>query len=217
MKGLLIKDIKVMNAQRTFFIVIIVLAICAALAMDDGSFIVGYLSFVIPMFVLSTISYDEFDNGNTFLFTLPISRTTYVIEKYCFAILLGIASLALAVVLSLGIEFIQGVPNPIETLISVPFLFSVMAILLSVLIPVQIKFGGEKSRIIIFAVGGVALAIGYGVVRLLSFLGVDVEKIVNTISNLHIGVLIAGAIVLALFFLLLSIKISISILQKKEF
>ena len=33
---------------------------------------------------MSSISYDEFDNGNAFLFSLPITRKDYVLEKYIF-------------------------------------------------------------------------------------------------------------------------------------
>ncbi len=217
MKGLLIKDIKLMGVQRNFFITIIVMAIVIAYSMNNTSFIMGYLSLVIPMFVLSTISYDEFDNGNAFLFSLPISRKEYVTEKYCFGMLLGLASLVLSVILAFAMEFIQGTPDFAKVLLSVPFVFSAMAVFLSVLLPLQIKFGGEKSRFAILAIGGIALTIGYGIVKLLSFLGIDVEKAASAVSELHVGILIAGAVILTLSFVLLSIKISTAILQKKEF
>ena len=45
------------------------------------SFPIGFLGFVGALFSLSSISYDEFDNGNAFLFSLPITRKDYVLDK----------------------------------------------------------------------------------------------------------------------------------------
>lgn len=217
MKGLLIKDFMLMKVQRNFFFVIIIMAVVMAFSMDNISFISGYMSFIIPLFVLSTISYDEFDNGSAFLFSLPVSRKGYVIEKYCFGVLLGSASLVLSIILSLCMASVKGISNFSDILLSAPFIFLAMTFLLSIFIPVQIKFGSEKSRFVIIAVSGAIAALGYVAIKLLTFLKVDVEKLVNTVTNLNIGVLLFGAAVLTLCVVLLSIKISVSILQKKEF
>ena len=91
MKGLLIKDFKLLKVQKNSFLLIL----CIAIGMEiftnstSSSFIIGYLSFVATLFTLSSISYDEFDNGNAFLFSLPITRKSYVIEKYGFGMIMG--------------------------------------------------------------------------------------------------------------------------------
>ena len=82
MKGLLIKDFKLLKVQKNFFLLIL----CITIGMEiftnsaSSSFIIGFLSFVATLFTLSSISYDEFDNGNAFLFSLPITRKSYVTE-----------------------------------------------------------------------------------------------------------------------------------------
>lgn len=217
MKGLLIKDFKLLKMQRLFFIVVIVMAVCLAVSTDNTYFLVGYLSFVMPMFVLSTISYDEFDNGRAFLFTLPVSRKEYVIEKYCFGMLLEIASLVLAMAVLLFIKAAANLPDLSEILISVPFIFAAMVILLSFFIPMQLKFGAEKSRIAIIAVGGIIAALGYGITKISGSSGVDIAALANNLSSLNIGSVLAGIIVFAFCAMLLSIKISIAIFRKKEF
>ena len=91
MKGLLIKDFKLLKVQKNFFLLIL----CIAIGMEiftnstSSSFIIGFLSFVATLFTLSSISYDEFDNGNAFLFSLPITRKSYVTEKYGFGMIMG--------------------------------------------------------------------------------------------------------------------------------
>ena len=89
MKGLLIKDFKLMMMQKNFFLSIIAIAVVLTVFVKNPSFIIGYLTFIGSVFTLSTISYDEFDNGNAFLFSLPITRKLYALEKYVFGFLTG--------------------------------------------------------------------------------------------------------------------------------
>ena len=80
MKGLLIKDFKLLKNQKNFFILVFVMAAFLTITNGAGSspatFVLPYVGFVSSFFVLSTISYDEYDNGNAFLLRCPLR------EKY---------------------------------------------------------------------------------------------------------------------------------------
>ena len=91
MKGLLIKDFMLLKNQKSFFIIIVAAAIGMSTLMENSSFIIGYIAVIGSLFTLSTIRYDEFDNGNAFLYTLPITRKDYVYEKYEFLSLIHIS------------------------------------------------------------------------------------------------------------------------------
>ena len=80
MKGLLIKDFKLMKNQKNFFFIMIFIAAAMLFAEFESTFVVSYFTMIASMFVLSTISYDEYDNGYAFLFSMPFSRTSYVKE-----------------------------------------------------------------------------------------------------------------------------------------
>ncbi len=84
MKGLLIKDFKLMKGQKNFFLAIVAIALAMITLSPGTSFAIGFLGFVGSLFSLSSISYDEFDNGNAFLFSLPITRKEYVFRKIYF-------------------------------------------------------------------------------------------------------------------------------------
>lgn len=56
MKGLLVKDFKLMMLQRNFFLLILVIVIGMMAFTDDVVFPLGFLSFVVSLFTLSTIS-----------------------------------------------------------------------------------------------------------------------------------------------------------------
>ena len=62
MKGLLIKDFKLMKEQKNFLLIILIITIGMSLFTNDLSFALGFLTFIVSLFSLSTISYDEFDN-----------------------------------------------------------------------------------------------------------------------------------------------------------
>ena len=88
MKGLLIKDFQLMKNQGKILIAIfVVIAAFGIIADGNSSFLTAYITIFLALFTTSTISYDEYDSGYLFLFTLPVSRRGYVTEKYVFGIL----------------------------------------------------------------------------------------------------------------------------------
>ena len=158
MKGLLIKDFKLMLNQKNFFILIVLILGATACFLDfDYYFLIGYFMFICSLFTISTISYDEFDNGNAFLFTLPFSRSRYVEEKYCFGILAGTCSWFLSFVITTIIQMINS-NNFIfsDWMLSTLVMLPIMFVMLAILIPFQLKYGSENGRIaiIIFLGGG---------------------------------------------------------------
>ena len=62
MKGLLVKDLQIMLIQRKFLLLVLGIAFFMGLTMEDTSFLTGYIIFMCSILVLSTISYDDFDN-----------------------------------------------------------------------------------------------------------------------------------------------------------
>ena len=82
MKGLLIKDFKLLKNQKQFFLIIGLITFMFLVTNDSPYFTITYATMMFSMFTMSTISYDEYDNGAAYLFSLPISRKGYVAEKY---------------------------------------------------------------------------------------------------------------------------------------
>ena len=81
-------------------------------------FAVGFLSLVAALFSLSSISYDELDNGNAFLFSLPVSRGAYAAEKYVFGLILGLAGWILSVLFVLGVNLYRQAELSLEVLMT---------------------------------------------------------------------------------------------------
>lgn len=218
MTGLLIKDFKLMATQKNFFLVILLIAIGMISFTEDVSFPLGFLTFVLSLFTLSTISYDEFDNGYAFLFTLPITRVGYVLEKYCLGFLLGFSSWLLATFLGLIATVVKDTTSLTEIWQIAAMILPVMIIIQSLMIPFQLKFGGEKGRIAIIAAVGLLVVAGVVIVKGAKlFFNVDLIAQLNTLPIVSIGMLFLIALVIALLLLALSVRISISIMKKKQF
>lgn len=218
MKGLLLKDFKLVKLQKNFFFMIIAVAVGLTIINDDATFMLGFLTFVMSMFTLSTISYDEFDNGNAFLFTLPVSRKSYVVEKYVFSLLLGGGSWVLAVLFAVVFSIIQGTVSVLEVVMAAVAIFMIMLMVQAAMIPFQLKFGGEKGRIAMVGAVGILFIIGFVAVKIAEGLGIDLLNVgIGSLSTVNMGMAVAIAIAVDAVVLLVSMKISISIMDRKEF
>lgn len=217
MKGLLIKDFKLMKGQKNFFFIIIAISVGMAAFSDDLSFLIGFLSFVLSLFTLSTISYDEFDNGNAFLFTLPISRTNYTIEKYCLALLLGGGAWVLAMILAMVFGILRGTASVSDIVMAAVMILPALIVIQAVMIPFQLKFGGEKGRIALIGAVGLLFVIGIAAVKAAEMFGIDLANIINNLPAVNMGIVVTVLIVAAAILLLASMKISITIMKNKEF
>lgn len=217
MKGLLVKDLELSLQQKKFFLVLLVLGVLLTFS-TDGTFAAGYFTFVCAMFVTSTISYDEYENGFPFLLTLPASRSEYVKEKYLFALgLVGAAWLTgLAVELLCCLFDVSAVR--LDEVVGVSLVMLAVALVVdAVMIPFLLKYGQEKGRYISLGVLGAVTAAGYFAGRLLGNGGIDLLKVLEKLENadswLMTGVLLAGTVLVYV----VSYGISRVIMNKKEF
>lgn len=218
MKGLLIKDFKLLKMNINFFLIIIAIEIgISAFSNEALSFILGFLPFVISSFALSTISYDEFDNGISFLFSLPVTRIGYVIEKYLLGFILGTASLILSAFMIIIIDLIKGI-NLSTDIIEISFtILASIVIILSIMLPLQLKFGSEKRKIVIFVVVGLILLIGITIKQITHLFDIDIFLISKNFSIPSTPVLIIIYFLTAIVISIISMLISISIVNKKDF
>lgn len=218
MKGLLVKDFKLMMLQKNFLLLILAIAIGMMVFTDDMAFPLGFLSFVVSLFTVSTISYDDFDNGNAFLFTLPITRNNYVIEKYSLGLLFGCIAWILATVLGIIATVLKGTLPITDLLLVSLIILPIMIVIQAIMLPFQLKFGGDKGRIaMIGAFGGLAIIALIIVKGANIIFDIDLVHILNTLPTVSMGLLVVIAVIVALLLLLISMKISLSIMNKKEF
>lgn len=217
MKGLLIKDIRLMKNMRNSILMIIVIAMGMGAYIKDASFIITYLALIGATFTTSTMSYDEFDNGYAFLFSLPVSRKGYVLEKYAFGLLLNGGGWLLGSVIATVAGAVRNTAPVTDSLVMSLALLPLALLLLSVLLPFHMKFGGEKGRIVMIIAMGLFFAVVVLGVKLAESMHIDLDAALEKLPVTGTGTITLGCIVIGVVILLLSCRISIGIMEKKEF
>lgn len=217
MKGLLIKDFKLMLMQKNFFIIIIVVACLISISSQDPTFMIGFITLILSLFTVSTISYDEFDNGYPFLLTLPFSRKTYVLEKYVYGLILGAGAWIVSVMICSLMLIVQGKPVTSDMLIGAFVILPMFLVIESLMIPVHLRFGGEKGRYALIACVGVLVVIGFVVMKIVEIFHIDVLPLILAIDALGPVMFMMILLMIGFLIMLVSLKVSLSIMNKKEF
>ena len=217
MKGLLIKDFRLMKVQKNFLTLITVIGVFMALFSENVSYTIGFISFIFSLFSISSISYDELDNGNAFLFSLPVTRKTYTIEKYCFGMIMGLGAWIIISMLSVAIGIGRG-QEPVGELITIAFIIQPLVLfMLAVMVPVMLKFGAEKGRVAVVILFAVLYLTIVMLAESVQQWGEDFLPILDSLPEIGIGTFLGILIAAAVLILLLSVRISIGIVKKKEF
>ena len=179
MKGLLIKDWKLLLRNQKSFLVIMSVMMVLYMAIGNPVFVISYTPMLCVFVALSTITYDMFDNGAAFLFSLPFSRKDYVREKYIFSGLITLTAWGVSV-------------------------------------PLQLKFGAEKSRVVVILVMAVMFGMVIGFFKVMEILNLKPQQILSIFYNMNTLLLALAGIVIFLVLMCISYHTSVRIMQKKE-
>ncbi len=216
MPGLIEKDLRLTLARKQNLLIFFVVALIMSISME-GSFIIGYLTMLGTIVAVGTISYDEYDNGFAFLMTLPLARKTYVREKYLFSLITAAAAWCLGAVLYCIGNVIR--QNPAAIADELPMLLALIPALYlsaSVMIPLQLKYGSERSRIALFIIFGIIAVLIIGSKKIFdgSNIITGIVKALDSISPAAVLAALAAVCMLAAY---ASYLCSIRIMEKKEF
>ena len=210
MLGLIKKDFLLIKANSKQMVIIFIVYLMLAF---QGTFDV---TFIIPligiMLFISTFSYDDFNNWNSYAVTLPNGRKNVVRAKYIASIILTIILAIVSLTIGIGISYTKTNSINLDEIIS--SLMGTMlssVIIISLLYPIVFKFGATNGRIILFAVVFGIAGIGALIAQF-----VDMTSIINMINRLDSYSLIAIPII-SVILIGISYLISNKIYQNKEF
>lgn len=218
MKGLLVKDIRFLMSQKASLLVCLGLGVYFLLTGADLTYAMVFSMMMAALISTSSISYDAFDNGMAFLLTLPIQKTTYVVSKYIVSILVavvcgGAISIAAVICNALGVEGVD-----LSMLGGGLVMAVIMAVvLLTIMIPIYIIFGGEKARFAMMAIFGVVVAIGYIVGKIAGDMVAKIDSLIvklEAMNDMQLALTTLGVIIVLFA---ISIGITIKFLERKEY
>lgn len=217
MKGLLIKDFELALTQKKYFIFIMVMGAFIEFSSgfsSSGTFAQGYITILCGMFIITTVAYDEFDNGFEFLFLLPIHRIDYVKEKYLFGIITTFCGWLVGALLGIANNWIQGADGNItEILVISIYLFLAGITMIAFMFPFILEFGQEKGRYIFLGVFGVVLVIGYFIKDIAQNMLLEMLRF---LAGIDMTFLLLSSLAGVFLLYLISCGISMAIMKKKE-
>ena len=210
MLGLIKKDFLIIKVNlKSMVITFIVYLMLAFQGTFDVTFIIPIIGI---MLFISTFSYDDFNNWNSYAVTLPDGRRNVVRAKYIASIILTVVLGIIALAIGIGLSYIKTNAINLNEIISSLMGTALSSItIISLLYPIVFKFGATNGKIILFAV---VFGIG-GIVALVSNF-IDMTSVINMINGLDNYSLIAIPII-SVILLGISYLISNKIYQNKEF
>lgn len=222
MKGLLIKDIKYTWKSKKMVAVFLLVAfiLFVTQGIENMSFITGYMTMVFGMLVLSTISSDEYDKCNAFFMTMPVNSDIYAAEKYVFSLGCSLIGWLIAMAFCLAMQWDHGA----EVFVQSFAVFLVLTLFQFIMLPTQLKFGGERGRMVLVGMIAVFMILAFSLKKLALILFqtpekaekvmLEIMKWLDSLNGWSIGIL---AIVMWVICLMISLGISKRIMRGKEF
>ena len=213
MRVLLAKDIRLFRSMKNV-VLIYVAMIAASIIFGQKQMGVILINLCVVMFTylsMSTMSYDDFDNGMEFILTLPTSKKIYAIEKYVLAVitLVVMSIVGAGLLVALGLEFNAAI-------LDIAPMAVIAIVLVSINLPLILKFGSEKTTMLnlILFIGLGSLVGTLGTSNLNEILNSDLVKKIMSLGKLQLGIGIGLIVVLIL---IVSCCISIKISENKEY
>lgn len=216
MKGLFYKDFCYIKESKFLLAFLVVFGFGFSYFYKNPNFVLGYFSIFPSIMLMSTLSYDSYNHGLTTLFTLPINRKDYLKQKYLLGFILGIFFLIIASTSYYQIEhsfkfinsdFIQGC-----------FLILIFSYLvIGFAVPVGVYFEAQKSQLAMIIVFGGLFLITFILYFIIQLTGFNVETLLDFYIENQLSLVCILCTFFVAFINYLSCKISLKLINKKEY
>lgn len=217
MKGLLYKDFALVGRQaKLMLLYILIFGVVFMGIMENTSFALSFISLMMFMFSINCFAYDEQAAFDKLTAAAPVPKRAVVLARYLSAFLIWIVGTAGISLVGFVAQLIKAGGTLPDWSGEWPFLAasSVLVLLfMSVLFPIVYRFGSTKSRMLliliccvpIFAVGAVMSVIQDSQIQLPAL----PPAFLSTLPYFGAAILLLG--------LLLSVSLSVRILERKEY
>ncbi|MCQ2543996.1 MAG: ABC-2 transporter permease [Lachnospiraceae bacterium] len=221
MKGLLVKDLRLMFTTKLVFVVIIMALLMSIFATDAPYILVLVGSLFSVSLVAMTCGNDEMNNVKAYLLTLPTSRRDYVIEKYLLTIVMMILSNVVMLTICLALAFKLGEPiDRLEIAINLGIGTIIGNVMAAAVLMLSIVFNSRIYRLVVAIIGGAVFLVAIGIKKfVITETFTMPQPILNAIEWMEqnpietIGIFNIAAILL----MVVSFVISLITINRKEF
>lgn len=151
MVGLILKDLMTIQRQMKAQAFVLVFLLVIAIFMQQSSMLLAIIVFIVTIQAITALSYDEQSKWDKYANTLPISKADIVFSKYILSVMLMIIGLVMALPIIFFINFFTNNEITSEFFLTFNLIVTLALCSLAVLLPIYIKFGSIKGRIVLIA------------------------------------------------------------------
>lgn len=150
MMGMVYKDFLVQRKQLGYYIAFFIMYTVLAVMEIMPTAIMYTMTILIGMLVpMSTFAYDDLARWNKYAAATPAGRRGVVAGKYVFSLLSVLLAAAFSAVLVVAVLMLKPELGAVDEMLIGLLICTLIPILIdAVILPVFIKFGSEKSRLI---------------------------------------------------------------------
>lgn len=212
MKSMVLKDLYNMKGNvKSVLVSFLILAVAMA---STGVGVLYAGAVLCSSLIISTFAYDDRCGWTKYAMVMPVSRKELVAGKYVMLILLVVGGIVISLLASLVSNAITGqIPlnrSGIQELLVSAVTALVFALVYgSVAIPLILRFGAEQGRVLLVAALLVPAAVCFAAYQIGKWLGI-------VLTDQGVVLLVCGAAVAALVWLVVSYRISCGIFAKQE-
>lgn len=214
MIGLILKDVfNLKKYAKQISLSVIVFGIFAV-QLKNPEYLIGMISMMCSMLVITSMSYDESTKWDKYALTMPILKKDIVLSKYILLVFMVFTGTVLSGIISMIMSEIMQLQKPKEIMLICGAVALVILLIFSVLMPLLLKYGVEKARILIFAIVGLPVLAITAFVKLMQRLNIPKpdEAQLEKLSE----ILPYAFPVIVLVVLFLSYNLSVRIYSNKE-
>jgi len=150
MVGLILKDLMTIQRQMKAQAFVLIFLLVMAIFMQQSAMLLAVIVFIVTIQAITALSYDEHSKWDKYANTLPISKADIVFSKYILSVMLMIIGLVMALPIIFFINFFTN-NDTSEFFLTFNLIVTSALCLLAVLLPIYIKFGSIKGRIVLIA------------------------------------------------------------------
>lgn len=214
MKGLLLKDLYYLKSMKNALIVFMGLWVLNFMTKSNYFASLLMISYINGVMSIQTIYEEEKSNWNKYSLTMPINKSEIVMSKYLLTFFTIIVSILIGLIC---LMLFNNFSININTLSIVAMVIGLNLIFFSLYILIAIKYGMEKSTIMLFIFIGVMVLTILFLYNKLPLVKEMFQNIFYRFNSINETGVIFLSIGIGLFLYILSMVVSIKIFKNKEF
>lgn len=199
------------NLSSIIKTIVIVIIVWIGIAMINQAFFNIIFGMGTYLLLMQVMSYEDTYGIDNLIAKLPVSKNEYVISKYVLGIIISVIFMVLSVLIYSILNSILELDLTLGIFILIGFVTSMLAI--SVIIPVILKFGINKGRMVITILTVLMVVVPTGIMTSIWDNKEFMYKIMDIAGNIGIPFIL---IISSILILIISIIISLRVYKSKE-